>query len=46
MRSYDPRRMPVVSGAGNVVIDGQHRCCILLAEFGPDHEIDVLRLLF
>ncbi len=44
MRTYDPRRMPVVRGKDNVLMDGQHRCCILLDQYGPDHEIDVLRI--
>ncbi len=44
MADYDPRRMPVIHGSDNVVMDGQHRCCILLDRYGPDHEIDVLRI--
>ena len=44
MSEYDSRRMPVLWGDDNVVMDGQHRCCILLDRFGPDHEIEVLRL--
>ncbi len=44
METFDPRHMPVVRGAENIIIDGQHRSCILLDRFGPDHEIDVLRI--
>lgn len=44
MAQYDPRKMPVVRGDENVVMDGQHRCCILLDRHGPDHEIEVLRI--
>lgn len=44
MAEYDPKRMPVVFGERNIVLDGQHRACILLKKFGPDHEIEVLRI--
>lgn len=39
---YDPRFMPVVQGPDYIIRDGQHRCCILLKKYGPEHEIDVL----
>ena len=41
-REYDPRRMPVVQGPDHIIRDGQHRCCILLRKYGPEHEIDVV----
>ena len=41
-RHYDPKRMPVVQGPKYIIRDGQHRCCILLKKYGPDHEIDVV----
>ena len=44
MREYDPKSMPVVLGPRNIIQDGQHRSCILLKRFGPDHLIDVLRI--
>ena len=44
MEEYDPKRMPIVFGERNVVLDGQHRACILLKRFGPDREIEVLRI--
>ena len=44
MAEFDARRMPVVVGCGNFLMDGQHRSCILLKKFGPDHKIKVLRL--
>ena len=34
----------VVLSPDNVVIDGNHRTSALLAQFGPDHEIPVVRL--
>lgn len=44
MEKYDPRRMPVVRGEQNIILDGQHRCCILLDRFGPDYEIEVVSI--
>ena len=44
MESFDPRKMPVVYGDGNVILDGQHRSCILLKRFGPAHSIKVVRI--
>ncbi len=40
---FDERNMPVVDEYGRIM-DGQHRSCILLNEYGPDHTINVLRL--
>jgi len=44
MKSYDGRRMPVVFGKANIILDGQHRCCILLKEHGSDYRIPVVRI--
>ena len=43
MEEYDPLSMPVVMGPNNIIFDGQHRSCILLKKYGPDHVIQVLR---
>ena len=40
--NYDPKRMPVVQGPDFIIRDGQHRCCVLLHKYGPEHEIDVV----
>lgn len=44
MVAYNPKSMPVVFGPRNIIQDGQHRSCILLKKFGPDHKIKVLRI--
>lgn len=44
MIEYDQLSMPVVHGKANLLLDGQHRSCILLDRHGPDHVISVLRL--
>ena len=43
-KMYDPRCMPVVAGRNNILLDGQHRCCWLYHKFGPEYEINVLKL--
>lgn len=44
MDDFDPRWMPVVYGDGNIILDGQHRSCILLHRHGPEHRIRVVRI--
>ncbi len=44
MGDFNPRRMPVVYGDGNVILDGQHRSCVLLHRHGPEHRIRVVRI--
>ena len=44
MDDFDPRRMPVVYGDANIILDGQHRSCVLLRRYGPDHRIRVVRI--
>lgn len=44
MDKFDEKSMPVVVGKRNIIIDGQHRSCILLKRFGPHHHIKVLRI--
>lgn len=45
MSEFDDRHLPLVFGPNNIILDGQHRCCILLKKFGPDHRIRVIRVL-
>lgn len=44
MTDFNPRWMPVVRNDENIVIDGQHRCCVLLDRYGPDHEVEVVKI--
>ncbi len=44
MSQYNARAMPVVFGPDNIVMDGQHRCCVLLKRFGRNHVVDILRI--
>jgi len=44
MSAYDERQMPVVLGRHNIIVDGQHRSCVLLKRFGASHRIRVLRI--
>lgn len=40
---YDERRMPVLS-QDNILMDGQHRCCLLLHKYGPEYAVKVLKI--
>ena len=42
-KKYDLRSLIFVNGA-NVILDGQHRACWLLNKFGPEHEVDVIKI--
>ena len=42
-KGYDPKMMPIVS-QNNIILDGQHRCCILLNKYGSDHKVTVCKL--
>ncbi|WP_294564946.1 rhamnan synthesis F family protein [uncultured Succinatimonas sp.] len=42
---YDTHSMPVIS-KDNIILDGQHRCCILLYKYGPDYSVDVLKVFY
>lgn len=42
---FDAKSVPVLD-SDNVLLDGQHRCCWLLNQYGRDYEIMALRLYF
>ena len=42
--SYDPQKGIIVVDQYNCILDGLHRSCILLKQFGPAHEITVLQM--
>ncbi|MBP3546565.1 MAG: hypothetical protein J6K16_05480 [Alphaproteobacteria bacterium] len=42
-RHYDEKMMPIIS-QDNIILDGQHRCCILLKKYGPLHKIKVCKI--
>lgn len=44
MQEYNPRCMPVIRATDGVLLDGQHRCSILLYKYGGDYEVTVLKL--
>lgn len=41
---YDPKKSVIVIDKNNCIINGLHRCCILLSLFGPQHEIQVVQV--
>ena len=42
---YDKKSMIIVKER-NIITDGQHRACVLLYKYGPEHAIDVLKIWF
>ena len=42
-KGYDERHILVVDQK-NVIMDGQHRACILLAKYGEEHKVNVLKI--
>lgn len=40
---YDIRKGAIIINEDNVVIDGQHRCCVILYKYGPFYRIPVLK---
>jgi len=41
---YDVKRMPIICGDDNMLMDGQHRLCYLLKKYGEDYEINCLHI--
>lgn len=44
--NYDPKKGVIVIDQLNYIVEGQHRCCILLKKFGEDYPIDVLKIKY
>ncbi len=42
-KGYNPALCIVVLNKDNVIIDGQHRCCILLYKYGGDYKVTAIR---
>ena len=40
---FDSKFMPIIDKY-NIIMDGQHRCCILLYKYGPNYEVRALKL--
>ncbi len=40
---YDPSKCVIVLNSENVLMDGQHRACILLYKYGPDYTVTAIR---
>ena len=40
---YDPSKCVIVLNRDNVLLDGQHRACVLLYKYGGDYEITAVR---
>lgn len=42
-KHYNPR-YPIIVDGRNVIMDGQHRACWLLNKYGPDYEVQVIKI--
>jgi hypothetical protein len=42
---FDRKSLPIIN-QDNVIQDGQHRSCYLLYKYGPDYEVDVLKIWY
>lgn len=41
---YDLSQGAIVVDQFNIILEGQHRCCILLSEYGENHRVNVVRV--
>jgi len=41
---YDPTKSVIVVNQDNIILDGQHRSCLLLYQYGKDYEIPVIQV--
>lgn len=41
---FDERKVPVIHGPNNILMDGQHRLCYLLKKYGENHEVTCLHI--
>ena len=44
--NYDIKKGAIVLNDKNILMDGQHRACIMLKKFGSDYVVDVVRLYY
>lgn len=44
--AYNIKKGAIVVSQHNLILDGQHRCCILLNKFGPNYIVEVLQLTY
>ena len=40
---FDSKKLPIINSE-NVILDGQHRSCVLLHKYGPEYEMPVLEV--
>ena len=43
-KTIDDKFMPIIN-ENNVLKDGQHRCCFLIAKYGSEHTISALKII-
>lgn len=45
-KEYDLKSGAIIVDNLNVIVDGQHRACILLTNFGTEYEIEVVKIYY
>lgn len=43
LEEYDPKKGVIIIDDANILLDGQHRSCILLRRYGGNHKIKVVK---
>lgn len=43
---YDPMKGAIVVDQLNFIVEGNHRCCILLKKYGPKYKVKVVKLTY
>lgn len=41
--NFNPKKLPIIN-SDNIILDGQHRCCILMHKYGGEHKIPILKI--
>lgn len=44
--SYDLKKGAIFVNQLNIIVEGQHRCCVLLKKYGKDYKIKVVRMKY
>ncbi|WP_405332245.1 hypothetical protein [Fibrobacter sp.] len=46
VNDYDISKGAICIDQNNLILEGQHRACILLKKYGPHHKISVVKILY
>lgn len=46
IENYDLKKGAIAVNQDNIIMEGQHRCCILLHQLGRDYKVKVIKLYY